>query len=403
MAEANGSHRLRTVSRSEIMQCSFPVWYYQFEKVTPLSFITPLPADFVEYLLSDDTLRLPGKPYQWNRKTQKDNSQEDNDSDVSWSDVEDDDELGEGATDVPAFEKLSRWVSKKIRKLGGRCFPKLDWSCPKDASWIGLNNSLSCSTFVDVCLLLKSSSFVIHDLTNPFEYCDDTIPLDTACHETVAENIIGGEAASCIPHHLVLRKWVEIEPSFEFRCFVHHRELTAISQREISQYYGYIIEQRDQIVNDVMSFFKEYIQDRFPLENYTFDVYRSRKDYVRLLDFNPFCAQTDGLLFDWNELYKLKADNDQPEFRYHTDGVSLRPGSYRQYSLPDDVLHFSNGSSAEKLVDLMRIHDVQKPKKSENLPKRVAKKSTGKNSTESGTAKDRTYSSSSATSSGSKN
>lgn len=76
--------------------------------MTPLSFITPLPADFVEYLLSDDTLRLPGKPYQWNRKTQKDNSQEDNDSDVSWSDVEDDDELGEGATDV---SHILTWIN----------------------------------------------------------------------------------------------------------------------------------------------------------------------------------------------------------------------------------------------------------------------------------------------------
>lgn len=72
---------------------------------------------------------------------------------------------------VPKFEELSRKVMKKIRKLGGRCFPKLDWSAPKDASWIALNRTLSCSTFIDICLLLKSSTFTTHDLAEPFEYC----------------------------------------------------------------------------------------------------------------------------------------------------------------------------------------------------------------------------------------
>lgn len=72
---------------------------------------------------------------------------------------------------VPKFEELSRKVMKKIRKLGGHCFPKLDWSSPKDAAWIGLNRTLSCSTFIDICLLLKSSSLTTHDLAEPFEYC----------------------------------------------------------------------------------------------------------------------------------------------------------------------------------------------------------------------------------------
>ncbi|OQR68289.1 cell division cycle protein-like [Tropilaelaps mercedesae] len=120
-----------------------------------------------------------------------------------------------------------------------------------------------------------------------------------------------------------------------------------------------------------MSFFKEYIEDHFALENYVFDVYRSRKDYVRLLDFNPFCAQTDGLLFDWSELDELEVDNDQPEFRYHANGVSLRPSNYREYSLPTDVHLFANASSAKRLIDLMKIHDVQSPNVSRNGPHRT--------------------------------
>lgn len=70
--------------------------------MTPLSFIIALPEDFIDYLLSDDTLRLPGEPYKWKRKAKRENNNQanDSDSDISWSDVEDEDELDEGATDV---------------------------------------------------------------------------------------------------------------------------------------------------------------------------------------------------------------------------------------------------------------------------------------------------------------
>ena len=60
-----------------------------------------------------------------------------------------------------------------VREFGGQMFIKLNWSSPKDATWIMFNNSLRCSSLSQLYLLLKSSDFIVHDLTRPFKFCDD--------------------------------------------------------------------------------------------------------------------------------------------------------------------------------------------------------------------------------------
>ena len=50
--------------------------------------------------------------------------------------------------------------------------PKLNWSAPKDATWISLKqNSMECNTPNDIYLLLKSSDFITHDLEHAFDGC----------------------------------------------------------------------------------------------------------------------------------------------------------------------------------------------------------------------------------------
>ena len=65
----------------------------------------------------------------------------------------------------PYFPDFDQQIKNAIEDLGGKVFPKLNWSSPRDASWIGLNASLHCFSVQDVYLLLKSSSFISHDLT----------------------------------------------------------------------------------------------------------------------------------------------------------------------------------------------------------------------------------------------
>lgn len=74
-----------------------------------------------------------------------------------------------------------------------------------------------------------------------------------------------------------------------------------ICQRDESQFYEYIESEKDDVVRDIMSFYKEQVFSKFPLDNYVLDVVRYRKDKVVLVDVNPYGNTTDSLLFDWNE------------------------------------------------------------------------------------------------------
>ena len=64
----------------------------------------------------------------------------------------------------PSFPEFTSQMKSAIDSLGGEVFCKLNWSAPRDATWISLGNSLKCTTPAQVYLLLKSSEFVQHDL-----------------------------------------------------------------------------------------------------------------------------------------------------------------------------------------------------------------------------------------------
>ena len=51
--------------------------------------------------------------------------------------------------------------------------PKLNWSSPRDAAWMGFARTLKCTTLTDIFTLLKSSEFVCHDLSMPYQHCVD--------------------------------------------------------------------------------------------------------------------------------------------------------------------------------------------------------------------------------------
>lgn len=99
-------------------------------------------------------------------------------------------------------------IQRIIDELGGSVAPKLNWSAPKDATWINATNSVQCTSVNDVYLLLKSGDFVAHDLQHAF---DDTVDEDTRADppNTSTTNLT-------IAYHLVLRKWILLNPAVEF-------------------------------------------------------------------------------------------------------------------------------------------------------------------------------------------
>jgi hypothetical protein len=308
------------VTREHILNCSYHSWHAKYRAVTPKARLIPLNQAFLEYLRADGIV-LPDDDVQpqWS----------DTDSgNFTASDAQDDSD-DEGADVLVGWHNIHTTITNTIAELGGNVVPKLNWSAPKDATWMNAN-TMTCRTPNEIYLLLKSSDFVTHDLEHAF---DDTVSLP------------GSELSqSMIPYHLVLRKAVaQWNPSVEFRCFVRGRRLLCMCQRDLN-HFEFLFGLSARLQSLIKEFFDLRIRDTFPDENFTFDVYvPSPYDRVWLVDFNPWAPRTDPLLFGWLEILNMPeppaegSADDTPDFVR----LSLQPGS--------------NGSHMELLEEMRSI------------------------------------------------
>ena len=179
----------------DVLECSLPKWFETFEKITFPTVCIPLTCDVLEYLRENGSLVLPREC----NKESYDGTEEDYEDfgDVDWNDNDEDD----ASSSQKSFPEFSREVEKQIVNFGGEVFIKLNWSCPKDATWMALNKSLRCSSLSQIYLLLKSSDFIAHDLNQPFKDCEDEEP----------------EMLNEVQYSLVMRRWQDINPGTEFR------------------------------------------------------------------------------------------------------------------------------------------------------------------------------------------
>ncbi|RVE56279.1 hypothetical protein OJAV_G00219770 [Oryzias javanicus] len=334
------------MKKEQVVNCQFSAWYPIFKKHTIKSLILPLPQNVIDYLLDDGTLVVSGSD-QNSQTRHSDNSDSEEQEDVQWSD----DETTTTAT-VSSFPEFTSKVLEAINSLGGRVFPKLNWSAPRDANWIALNSSLQCCSLADIFLLFKSSDFITHDLTQPFLQCSDQDSPDPI-----------------IKYELVLRKWSELIPGGEFRCFVKENELIAISQRDFTQYYPHILKQEEQVSQAILDFFSQNIQYHFLDEDFVFDVYRDSQGKVWLIDLNPFGEVTDSLLFTWAELTSggevAQQQQEGPTFRFTTSEVTVQPSPCLSYRIPRDFVDLSTGEDAYKLIDFLKLTKNQQEDSSE--------------------------------------
>lgn len=145
-------------------------------------------------------------------------------------------------------------ILEKIEQLGGSVFIKTNWHCPKDAFWITAGQTMCCKDIVNVYQLLKASGICKEDL---------------ACHNRPVFDEAENRVKNCLDtnQYLILKKWYDIHPGTEFRCFVRNKRIVGISPRDWPQYHEHICLQKIDIVNDIVSMFKEQIKPRFPLND----------------------------------------------------------------------------------------------------------------------------------------
>lgn len=274
----------------------------RYRKITPKARLVPLTQPFLDYLRADSIV-LPDDEV----RAQPDWSDDSGVFSASDDQDQSEDEDGDIAAD---WRDVHSAIQTTIANLDGKVIPKLNWSAPKDATYMNAN-SMDCRTPQDVYLLLKSSDFITHDLEHAF---DDTVDDPELQAET-------------IPYYLVLRKAVgKWNPSMEFRCFVRRRKLLCMCQRDLN-HFDFLFNMSGQLRSRIQEFFDVRLRDTFEDENFVFDVYvPPPHDRVWLVDVNPWAPRTDPLLFSWLEILEMP---DPPELVEGVDFVrlSLKPGS----------------------------------------------------------------------------
>ncbi|KAG4304036.1 hypothetical protein PORY_002559 [Pneumocystis oryctolagi] len=312
------------VSAENVMNCTFSAWRAYCRAITPNArVIRPLDKAFLRYL-DQDGLVLPPIDSQYDEDAEKDVESvhsEDIDENILDNSSTQDSSLVDCTV---AFRSLDEEITRTISILGGAVFPKLSWSAPKDAAWITSTRTLRCTTASDIYLLLKSSDCIAHDLHHAF---DDCSPSDIPSH---------------FEHELVLKQWFNLLPSMEFRCFVKQRRLIGISQRDL-KYYAFLEPLRSTIRSLSIELFNLYLKDKFPDENFVFDIYiPPSKTKAWLIDINLWHCKTSSLLFSWKELLddtlRFNDDNDSlPQLRLvDMDSSPWGPSQFTTQRIPDD-------------------------------------------------------------------
>lgn len=186
--------------------------------------------------------------------------------------------------------------------------PKLNWSAPKDATWISATNSMACTTPNDVYLLLKSSDFITHDLEQVFDDCEDESEDENDTAKADEEASVD-KSLSNVPYNLVLRKTIPaFNPALEIRCFVRSRHLLCMCQRDLN-HFDFLPRLIPKLRSLIQGFFEENLKRSFPEESFVFDVYvPPPHDRVWLIDVNPWAQRTDPLLFSWMEILNMRGE-----------------------------------------------------------------------------------------------
>ncbi|EPQ54533.1 D123-domain-containing protein, partial [Gloeophyllum trabeum ATCC 11539] len=322
-----------SLTREDILAFQFSSWHPKFRDVSIKSkIIRPLKKDFWNYLNSD--VMAPTRVIVLNVCDPSGSSKLDEEVDDQESQGSDEDNPGTQY----AFPELDAQIREAITEYGG-VFPKLNFSSPRDASWIlPAGSPMKCTSPAEVYMLLKSSDFISHDLTeeNVFEGCEPS------------------DEAPSYQLELVLRKWYPIDPSREMRCFVRQGRLLGISQRD-TNYYEYLNDPSTSrlILDSVQEFWEKNVKDRWDAcPDYVFDILLTRDlSRAHIVDFNPYAPRTDPLLFTYEDLQRLTRTSGAPELRVidsRSHPAATRNAPAHQHNMmPLEALQMSSGLDIE--------------------------------------------------------
>jgi hypothetical protein len=220
-----------------IQRCSFENWYPIFRQDTIRSKVIDLPADVQEYLLDGEFI------------------------------VTDD--------MLPEFQSA---VAEGISELGGRVFPKLNFTSPTDATWMGTNRQLKVTCFRDLIFILKASTRILLDIVRPF-----------------------GVPGSLGRRILVLKRWFDYLPDREFRVFFKMPEIYCTTSR----YCDIPCRLDADDVDNLLDAFIDRVIPLFPFAEVILDLYISPKRRVHVVDIAPWNDAASYGMFSAQEIREM--------------------------------------------------------------------------------------------------
>ncbi|KAK7109019.1 uncharacterized protein [Littorina saxatilis] len=139
--------------------------------------------------------------------------------------------------------------------------------------------------------------------------------------------------------NFVVRTFVDIDVDMEFRGFVFHGNLVALSQYNYLIYSERLCKLKDALSDRIEAFYKNSIRPKLQAskfeENFIIDfAIGSKDDKVWVIEINPFLITTDAALFSWqHERHLLEGRQGQGlEFR-----VTMRPRPGAKTMLPHSI------------------------------------------------------------------
>ena len=371
--------------------CSIASWYPLFAEHTFRTEIIPVPAAIADWLVEDGIV-LPDvdSAFPTRMRDRYDSSDEYSSDDENRLHEREDEIIASirstpstsprsdadaaearppsppaSAASMPELLELYASITSAIERLGGAVIPKMQWSCPKDACWMLPNNTLKCTDANDVCLLLKSSDRIAHDVETMRELLSgerQECPGSPKSTVEMSDSTARASASLCAPpsHVVALRTYYDLKPGREFRCFVKNGSLVAICQRD-REYHRHLVDNVDEYREKIVHFHNTCVRPRLLLPDVAFDCYVPEgSSRLRLIDLNVFGEETSThpLLFTWDEVRAFAADaadasdeaNDAPgpsrsgqvPMRIIADEASrnaIRPSETSLYGVPYDFVH----------------------------------------------------------------
>eukprot|EP00172_Hildenbrandia_rubra_P000166 Plantae.Rhodophyta-Hildenbrandia_rubra.ctg1074.p1 GENE.Plantae.Rhodophyta-Hildenbrandia_rubra.ctg1074~~Plantae.Rhodophyta-Hildenbrandia_rubra.ctg1074.p1 ORF type:complete len:412 (-),score=79.84 Plantae.Rhodophyta-Hildenbrandia_rubra.ctg1074:2639-3874(-) len=330
-------------------------WVPLLRSITPRTRFIPLPQSFLDYLLSDGVFAYDNAStslYTIDENNVVHDSAAGNEEDV-WE------ENSVNRDDV--FERhreVTDSIEAVISELDGAVSPKIGLRCPVDATWISFSGDTKCETVQEVLTLIKSSDRVA-------AYVKERVGVIERSGDRGDGQISLG-----------LRQWADMNPSMEFRCFVKNQRVIAVSQRDVTACFEFLLTQKDNIVEKITGRFEDRIRDRLGLETFVMDVYIDRRERVWVIDLGAWGEPTASLLYSWDELDRIAielSEGDQEEdfeapdagifnsfdgsawFRCVASDSGIRPRRAMYHGLPLDLQGAAGGAAVAEAAKRLEV------------------------------------------------